>query len=156
MEDLLWFKERQKECGVEIPYLFHAGETVTDGGKADMVSLNPVNLSVVYILTTTLLLESVRRGIARHQENRTRIFLTSTSFAHGDLPRAEDSSGVLSDFERTSAIYRQCHDSCKFSQELFKTLRANFSAPTCFSLSRCFSITRYPFHSHATIPNSSV
>ncbi|KAL8278587.1 hypothetical protein RQP46_009079 [Phenoliferia psychrophenolica] len=36
MEDLLWFKERCREEGVDIPYAFHAGETLTDGGKADM------------------------------------------------------------------------------------------------------------------------
>lgn len=35
IEDLIWFKERQKECVVSIPYLFHAGETLGDGGKAD-------------------------------------------------------------------------------------------------------------------------
>lgn len=37
MEDLLWFKERQKEAGVDIPYAFHAGETLGDGSKADLV-----------------------------------------------------------------------------------------------------------------------
>ncbi|KAM0753637.1 adenosine deaminase-like growth [Meredithblackwellia eburnea MCA 4105] len=36
MEDLLWFPQRCKEAGVDIPYAFHAGETLTDGGKADM------------------------------------------------------------------------------------------------------------------------
>ncbi|KAI5476505.1 hypothetical protein MNV49_007684 [Pseudohyphozyma bogoriensis] len=36
IEDLLWFKERQKEEGLNIPYLFHAGETLGDGSKADM------------------------------------------------------------------------------------------------------------------------
>lgn len=41
MEDLLWFKERQKEFNVDIPYLFHAGETLGDGGKADLVNLIP-------------------------------------------------------------------------------------------------------------------
>ena len=30
------FKERQKELGVEIPFIFHAGETLGDGTKADL------------------------------------------------------------------------------------------------------------------------
>ena len=30
------FRERQKELGVEIPFIFHAGETLGDGTKADM------------------------------------------------------------------------------------------------------------------------
>lgn len=41
LPDLLWFKERQKEVGLDIPYLFHAGETLGDGSKADMVSVLP-------------------------------------------------------------------------------------------------------------------
>lgn len=35
--DLLWFKERLVEEGLDIPFAFHAGETLSDGGKADMV-----------------------------------------------------------------------------------------------------------------------
>ena len=41
IEDLLWFVERQKEVGLDIPYLFHAGETLGDGSKADMVRSSP-------------------------------------------------------------------------------------------------------------------
>lgn len=36
LEPLLQFRERQKEEGVEIPFLFHAGETFGDGTEADM------------------------------------------------------------------------------------------------------------------------
>ncbi|KAL4266131.1 metallo-dependent hydrolases superfamily protein [Pleurotus pulmonarius] len=36
LEPLLQFQERQKEEGVEIPFLFHAGETFGDGTEADM------------------------------------------------------------------------------------------------------------------------
>ena len=32
---LLRFKDRQKELGVEIPFIFHAGETLGDGTAAD-------------------------------------------------------------------------------------------------------------------------
>ncbi|KAI0780414.1 Metallo-dependent hydrolase [Trametes elegans] len=32
----LKFVERQKELGVDVPFLFHAGETITDGGPADL------------------------------------------------------------------------------------------------------------------------
>lgn len=32
---LLHFRKRQKEEGVEIPFLFHAGETLGDGNAAD-------------------------------------------------------------------------------------------------------------------------
>ncbi|KAI0374656.1 Metallo-dependent hydrolase [Pilatotrama ljubarskyi] len=35
-EPLLRFLERQKELGVHIPFIFHAGETISDGGPADM------------------------------------------------------------------------------------------------------------------------
>lgn len=36
IEPLLRFKDRQKELGIIIPYIFHAGETLGDGSKADM------------------------------------------------------------------------------------------------------------------------
>ncbi|KAH9848878.1 Metallo-dependent hydrolase [Lenzites betulinus] len=36
MEPLLRFMERQKEVGVHIPFVFHAGETIEDGGPADL------------------------------------------------------------------------------------------------------------------------
>ncbi|PPQ99222.1 hypothetical protein CVT24_009241 [Panaeolus cyanescens] len=36
IEPLLRFKERQKEEGVEIPFIFHAGETFGDGTEADV------------------------------------------------------------------------------------------------------------------------
>ena len=32
---LLHFRERQKELGLDIPFIFHAGETLGDGTKAD-------------------------------------------------------------------------------------------------------------------------
>ena len=32
---LLRFKDRQKELGLEIPFIFHAGETLGDGTAAD-------------------------------------------------------------------------------------------------------------------------
>lgn len=35
VEPLLRFKQRQKELGIEIPFLFHAGETLGDGSAAD-------------------------------------------------------------------------------------------------------------------------
>lgn len=35
LDDLLWFKERQKETDIEVPYVFHAGETAFDGGEVD-------------------------------------------------------------------------------------------------------------------------
>ena len=35
IEPLLRFKARQKEEGVDIPYIFHAGETLGDGTHAD-------------------------------------------------------------------------------------------------------------------------
>lgn len=36
IEPLLHFKARQKEEGVDIPYIFHAGETLGDGTHADL------------------------------------------------------------------------------------------------------------------------
>jgi len=36
VEPLLKFRERQKEEGVDIPFIFHAGETLGDGTDADM------------------------------------------------------------------------------------------------------------------------
>jgi len=35
-EHLLHFRERQKEEGVDIPFIFHAGETLGDGTEADL------------------------------------------------------------------------------------------------------------------------
>lgn len=35
IEPLLRFQERQKEEGVDIPFIFHAGETLGDGTHAD-------------------------------------------------------------------------------------------------------------------------
>ncbi|KAF5380946.1 hypothetical protein D9615_004143 [Tricholomella constricta] len=35
IEPLLWFRQRQKEEGVDIPFIFHAGETLGDGSPAD-------------------------------------------------------------------------------------------------------------------------
>lgn len=35
IEPLLWFQMRQKEEGVDIPFIFHAGETLGDGTDAD-------------------------------------------------------------------------------------------------------------------------
>ena len=36
VEPLTKFIERQKELGIEIPFLFHAGETLGDGTPADI------------------------------------------------------------------------------------------------------------------------
>lgn len=36
IEPLLRFRERQKEEGIDIPFIFHAGETLGDGTAADM------------------------------------------------------------------------------------------------------------------------
>ena len=36
IEPLLRFRERQKEEGVDIPFIFHAGETLGDGTEADL------------------------------------------------------------------------------------------------------------------------
>lgn len=36
IEPLLKFREMQKEAGVEIPFIFHAAETLGDGTEADM------------------------------------------------------------------------------------------------------------------------
>lgn len=36
LQPLLNFRERQKEEGVDIPFIFHAGETLGDGTEADM------------------------------------------------------------------------------------------------------------------------
>ena len=35
IEPLLHFQQRQKELGLDIPFIFHAGETLGDGTKAD-------------------------------------------------------------------------------------------------------------------------
>ena len=35
LEPLLRFQERQKEEGIDIPFFFHAGETLGDGTAAD-------------------------------------------------------------------------------------------------------------------------
>lgn len=36
IQPLLKFRARQKEEGVDIPFIFHAGETLGDGTEADM------------------------------------------------------------------------------------------------------------------------
>ncbi|CAE7137633.1 unnamed protein product [Rhizoctonia solani] len=35
IESLLWFQEETKKRGLDIPFIFHAGETLDDGGAAD-------------------------------------------------------------------------------------------------------------------------
>ncbi|KAH7337223.1 hypothetical protein B0J17DRAFT_666763 [Rhizoctonia solani] len=35
IESLLWFQEETKKRGLDIPFIFHAGETLDDGGSAD-------------------------------------------------------------------------------------------------------------------------
>lgn len=35
IEPLLRFQQRQKELDLDIPFIFHAGETLGDGTKAD-------------------------------------------------------------------------------------------------------------------------
>lgn len=35
LDQLIAFKQRQKEMGVSIPFIFHAGETCGDGTRAD-------------------------------------------------------------------------------------------------------------------------
>ena len=35
IEPLLRFKSRQTELGLDVPFMFHAGETLGDGTKAD-------------------------------------------------------------------------------------------------------------------------
>ncbi|EUC63201.1 adenosine deaminase-related growth factor [Rhizoctonia solani AG-3 Rhs1AP] len=35
IESLLWFQEESKKRGLDIPFIFHAGETLDDGGAAD-------------------------------------------------------------------------------------------------------------------------
>lgn len=35
LEPLLRFKEKQRELGIDIPFFFHAGETLGDGDHAD-------------------------------------------------------------------------------------------------------------------------
>ena len=35
IEPLLAFKQRVKDLGLDLPLLLHAGETLSDGGKAD-------------------------------------------------------------------------------------------------------------------------
>lgn len=36
LEPLAAFVERQKELGIHVPFIFHAGETLGDGNPADM------------------------------------------------------------------------------------------------------------------------
>ena len=36
LDPLLKFKQRQADLGIDIPYVFHAGETAGDGTKADL------------------------------------------------------------------------------------------------------------------------
>lgn len=36
IEPLTRFMERQKELGIDIPFIFHAGETLGDGNSPDM------------------------------------------------------------------------------------------------------------------------
>lgn len=88
IEDLLWFIERQKEAQVDIPYLFHAGETLGDGSKADMVrvlALGSQSRSLTYSAA-----ELVRCDPPRHEAYRPWFLVASAPAADGDLQGAQD------------------------------------------------------------------
>ncbi|KAG5220481.1 adenosine deaminase-related growth [Salix suchowensis] len=57
LEPLLQFRERQKEEGVEIPFLFHAGETFGDGTEADMNMYDAILLGTSELVMGELLRE---------------------------------------------------------------------------------------------------
>ncbi|KAJ7582996.1 hypothetical protein C8J56DRAFT_956260 [Mycena floridula] len=44
VKELLWFQDRQKEEGLDIPFVFHAGETLGDGTDADMNLIDAILL----------------------------------------------------------------------------------------------------------------
>ncbi|KAJ7087816.1 hypothetical protein C8R44DRAFT_27840 [Mycena epipterygia] len=48
-EALLRFRERQKELGVDIPFIFHAGETLGDGTEADVNLYDAILLGTLRI-----------------------------------------------------------------------------------------------------------
>lgn len=60
VEPLLRFKQRQKELGIEIPFLFHAGETLGDGSPADdnlfdAILLGTKRIGHGFVISTTFL-----------------------------------------------------------------------------------------------------
>ena len=48
-ECLLRFRERQKELGIDIPFIFHAGETLGDGTEADVNLYDAILLGTMRI-----------------------------------------------------------------------------------------------------------
>jgi adenosine deaminase CECR1 len=48
-EGLLRFRERQKELGIDIPFIFHAGETLGDGTEADVNLYDAILLGTIRI-----------------------------------------------------------------------------------------------------------
>jgi adenosine deaminase CECR1 len=49
IEPLLRFRERQKELGLDIPFILHAGETLGDGTEADMNLYDAILLGTLRI-----------------------------------------------------------------------------------------------------------
>jgi adenosine deaminase CECR1 len=48
-ESLLRFRERQKELGIDIPFILHAGETLGDGTEADVNLYDAILLGTLRI-----------------------------------------------------------------------------------------------------------
>ena len=67
---LLKFRRRQEELGIEIPFVFHAGETAGDGTKADLnlydaILLGTKRIGHGYVLYFELRVEVCSRSTIR-------------------------------------------------------------------------------------------
>lgn len=83
-EGLLRFRERQKEAGVDIPLILHAGETCGDGTEADM------NLYDAILLGSQRIghgYPDFRKRLLPWFINPFQVFTCKTSQTHGDMQR---------------------------------------------------------------------
>lgn len=97
IEPLLYFRKRQTQEGVEIPFLFHAGETLGDGSAADSNVYDAVLLGAKRIghgSALRMIFPFRRIDVPVFDQ----VFSCKTPQTHSTLSRARHIIGDLSNF----------------------------------------------------------
>ena len=107
---LLRFKDRQKELGVDIPFIFHAGETLGDGTAADdnlydaiLLGTKRIGHGSEFSLSLSSLWCSVQWSDFSSSSSMigvVKVFDNQAPEADGDMQGTQDRFGSLPDFVR--------------------------------------------------------